>query len=86
MKTVGCITTPGLGSAVCVCNVLAQKRARIITINRPPGFRGHDKTDNDHEIWFEHECAIEESWRESVMDQASKKWKEQQRASVSKSG
>ena len=97
MRTIGCITTPGRGSAVCVANVLAAKHARVISINKyaftnvltgsslgpcvTPGV--------EYEIWFEHECAIEDSWRESVTVQASEQWREQQKnasAGMSKSG
>jgi hypothetical protein len=72
-----------------VANVLASKRARIISINKGeihPKLTISDHCDKEYEIWFEHECAIEDSWRESVTHQASQKWMERNNASVPKSG
>lgn len=75
MRTVAYITTTDSRDYVmCICNVLTSRSARIISINRPHGFtRGPES--REHEIWFEHECAIESEWCVSVLHEASKDWK-----------
>jgi hypothetical protein len=82
MKTVGVLTTPGCASAIIVCNVLMERRARIISVNRPIGFTytegGPDQ--RSYEIWVEHELASDKSWRDSIIHEASKRWMEQQNA------
>jgi hypothetical protein len=86
VKTVAYITTTDCRDYVmCMCNVLASRSARIINISRPEGF-SHGPEDREWIIWFEHECAVERAWCESVLHESQKKWAEIKDAAKSDAG
>ena len=89
MRAVAYITTTDCRDYVmCICNVLVSKSARVISINQPQHRNvvrvpGDSSGDREWTIWFEHECAIERAWCESVLYQAQEKWVEIKDASKS---
>ena len=76
MRTAYAMQEYSFDRTVTLMNVLLQRGARIINVTKGAPMPGKTFA-GSFMVWFEHECAVEKEWRDSVQRDADKLDKEE---------